>query len=159
MKDEQLAANSLSSFRQGAGVGQQAVAGWCEDGRPLFVIDGQGNWYYQHSPLPKKFARLFSSILNCVDGVYQLITPVERVAVEVREYPLLVVDYEAQDSGFWIRTSLETEFVVNKQALTCLDESVLCILPRGLKAKFNRACYYRFINEFVLTDDDGQDTW
>ena len=122
-----------------------------------FCIDAQGDWHYQQSPLPKKFARLFSSILYCIDGVYQLITPVERVAVEVEEFPLQVVDYERQDGRFWIRTALETEFTLDEQAVTCLDECVLCALPRGLKAKLNRACYYRFINEFVLTDDDGQD--
>lgn len=153
MSDTELAGQTLSSFRQGADIGSGALPDWCDPQTAMFHIDSAGNWQYLESPLPVKFARLFSSILRCEDGVYQLVTPVERVLVEVEDYPLIVVDYDKQGNEFRVRTSLQTKFSVAESAVTCLDESIVCSLPKGLSAKFNRACYYRFINDFVLAEE------
>ncbi|MCL1037566.1 DUF1285 domain-containing protein [Shewanella submarina] len=150
MSKSDLASETLSSFRQGAGVSGGALPEWCDADKPMFHIDAEGRWQYLESPLPVKFARLFSSILKCVDGVYQLVTPVERVLVEVELYPLILVDYDKQGSQFKVMTSLGTEFIVEEQAISCLDENIICSLPDGLSARFNRASYYRFINDFVL---------
>ena len=48
---------------------------WCDD-KPWFHIRADGSWFYQHDALPMKFARMFSDVLYCLDGEYQLITPV-----------------------------------------------------------------------------------
>lgn len=130
----------------------------------LFHINGQGEWFYLQSPLPQKFSRLFSTILYCIEQEYFLITPVEKLRISVAEVPLYIVDYTCHidyasgekindteySNAFTVTTSLGTTYEV--QALShfvCGEEAVTVMLDRGLIAKLGRACYYRFINDFV----------
>ncbi len=121
----------------------------------LFSIDSQGHWRYLDSPLPSKFARLFYSILHYVDEEYYLITPVEKVKVQVAKVPLYIVDYLQDDTGTMtvisaISTQHEnikvSDFIVGEQAISLT-------LENGLKAELGRACYYRFIEEFVFNEN------
>jgi len=119
---------------------------------PLFNISSQGDWYYRGEQLPKKFARLFSSILHCIDGQYYLITPVEKLPVTVAEAAIIIVDYEQKETSFLLDSALETQHQVESvKAFELHDEGIFFELERGLKAKLGRACYYRFINEFMIS--------
>lgn len=118
----------------------------------LFSIDSQGHWRYLDSPLPSKFARLFYSILHYIDDEYYLITPVEKVRVQVSRVPLFIVDYLLDDSGcLTVISAISTQhenipvsdFIIGEQDISL-------VLENGLKAELGRACYYRFIEEFVL---------
>ncbi|WP_076413564.1 DUF1285 domain-containing protein [Shewanella sp. UCD-KL12] len=122
----------------------------------LFYIDNEGRWFYQGEPLPTKFARLFSSILHGIEGEHFLITPVEKLKVAVSSTPLLIVDYQQQKSGqFLLTTSLGTEFELEDfHSFSIEDEGVYMNLPRGLSAKLGRACFYRFVEQY-LTDLDS----
>ncbi|MCG9697023.1 DUF1285 domain-containing protein [Shewanella sp. Isolate11] len=126
----------------------------CDD-EPLFVIDNQGNWFYKDEPLPDKFCRLFASILYAVDGQYFLITPVEKVIVSVAAFPLLIVDYEFDSKGqLVLTTSIGTYFTVeSEQHFTVDEQDIFVSLDKGLSAKLGRACYYRFIEQFLLKQD------
>ncbi|MEL4390566.1 DUF1285 domain-containing protein [Shewanella xiamenensis] len=124
----------------------------------LFCIQLSGDWLYQGSPLPTKFAKLFASILHGIDGEHFLITPVEKVRVEVDDAPLLIVDYMKDEtaSGLTLHSSIGTEHslaTLNRLKLT--DFGIYLPLERGLWGKLSRACYYNFVNEFNLTDDGG----
>ena len=124
----------------------------------LFCIQLSGDWLYQGSPLPTKFAKLFASILHGIDGEHFLITPVEKVRVEVDDAPLLIVDYMKDEtaSGLTLHSSIGTEqslSTLNRLKLT--DFGIYLPLERGLWGKLSRACYYNFVNEFNLTDEGG----
>ncbi|WP_299496127.1 DUF1285 domain-containing protein [uncultured Shewanella sp.] len=138
-------------------------AALCTD-EALFHIDEKGEWFYLKSALPQKFSRLFSTILYCIDNEHFLITPVEKLKVSVVKAPLCIVDYAyhfdygqgekrtdlEQNNAFTVRTSLDTDYDV--QALShfiCGVDGITVGLDRGLIAALNRACYYRFINEFI----------
>ncbi|QDO83823.1 DUF1285 domain-containing protein [Shewanella psychropiezotolerans] len=118
----------------------------------LFHIDNQGQWFYQNEPLPTKFARLFSSILQRIDAEHFLITPVEKLKVSVESVPLIIVDYQALESGsFKLVTGLDTYFnIEGVSAFTIEEDGVFVELSNGLAAKLGRACYYRFVEEYVL---------
>lgn len=126
----------------------------------LFTIDNQGQWFYQNEPLPTKFARLFSSILHCIDEEHFLITPVEKLRVSVTSTPLLIVDYQQVTSEqFTVTTSLETQFELTGFSSFLLDEDgVYTDLPRGLRAKLGRACYYRFVEEYLVGDESNYES-
>ena len=119
----------------------------------LFFIDASGQWFYQNSPLPTKFAQLFYSILYFVERVYFLITPVEKVKVSVEAFPVIIIDYEQSPIGtFQVRDQFD--FTFNLESIsdfTITDDTISCRLERGLTGKLNRSCYYRFINECLLT--------
>ncbi len=118
----------------------------------LFHIDSEANWFYQGSPLPKKFARLFYSILNVESGEHYLITPVEKVKVDVIHEPIKIVDYELLADGcVQLTTNLETKYVVDSfNVFYVTDSKITCTIDRGLMASLNRACYYRYIEEYIL---------
>ena len=124
----------------------------------LFCIQLSGDWLYQGSPLPTKFAKLFASILHGIDGEHFLITPVEKVRVEVDDAPLLIVDYMKDEtaSGLTLHSSIGTEhYLATLHHLKLTDFGIYLPLERGLWGKLSRACYYNFVNEFNLTDEGG----
>ncbi|MEC4725408.1 DUF1285 domain-containing protein [Shewanella sp. D64] len=120
----------------------------------LFKIDAQGDWFYLDGSLPTKFARLFSSILNHIEGDYFLITPAEKLKVEVVDHPLIIVDYHLLEmGGIEVITSLDTKYMVDSiDDFNVTDEGITVLTERNLTAKLGRACYYRYINQFIVTD-------
>ncbi|WP_137226886.1 DUF1285 domain-containing protein [Shewanella sp. MEBiC00475] len=149
MTDETAA---LSTFTQPDGVALRS-----DD--VLFHIQANGDWLYLDSPLPAKFAALFSSILHCIDDEYFLITSVEKVKVTVEAYPLLLVDYQASPSDthsideLIFTSSIGTQLsAINVADIIVTDNGIYAPLVRGLVGQLNRACYYRYINEYVSFD-------
>ncbi|HAT07895.1 MAG TPA: DUF1285 domain-containing protein [Rhodobiaceae bacterium] len=62
---------------------------YCGDIGMKIARDGQ--WYYDNSPIGrKKLVRLFSTILrHDSDGEYYLVTPVEKIRVDVEDVPFI----------------------------------------------------------------------
>ncbi|MBB1270384.1 DUF1285 domain-containing protein [Shewanella sp. SR44-3] len=123
---------------------------------PLFDIDAEGNWLYLASPLPAKFAKLFASILYCIDEQHYLITPVEKLRVSVAATPLVMVDYQllagSSDNNINFISSIGVEYSVINTDIEVNDDGIYLALGRGLTARLGRACYYRYINEFILLE-------
>ncbi len=117
----------------------------------LFKIDNEGVWFHEGSPLPSKFSRLFSQILQTEDDEYFLITPVEKVKVLVTSQPFKIIDYKCKDDGSVELTSSinSKHFIANLNQFEVRNDSILCIVERKLPASLNRACYYRFIEEYI----------
>ncbi|MBB1438365.1 DUF1285 domain-containing protein [Shewanella sp. SG41-4] len=149
MTDETAA---LGSFTHSQGVAL------CSE-NALFHIQANGDWHYLDSPLPAKFSALFSSILHCIDDEYFLITPVEKVKVTVEAYPLMLVDY--QDTSLDAHSNNELIFTssigaqlpaINIADIIVTDDGIFAPVIRGLVGQLNRACYYRYINEYLSFD-------
>jgi hypothetical protein len=165
MEDEQQSVKALGSFlseqakaEQGESKKHMLGQSWqekvllCDDPQaaPLFHIQADGHWHYLGSPLPTKFAKLFSSILYCFDGEHFLITPVEKLRVSVEKMPLVIVAYEDGAAGFTLVTSLGSEHEgIQKEDVSLTEDGVFFPLERGLTARLNRACYYRYVSEFI----------
>ncbi|MCG9731711.1 DUF1285 domain-containing protein [Shewanella sp. Isolate13] len=118
----------------------------------IFEINANGDWFYKDEKLPVKFCKLFSSILNRIDNQYFLITPAEKLRVAVAQQALVIVDYERRCDGlFSIKSSINTEHLIaSYEKFIIGEDSVTLTLDRGIEAKLNRACFYRFIGEFVV---------
>ncbi|WP_351088728.1 DUF1285 domain-containing protein [Shewanella sp. S1-49-MNA-CIBAN-0167] len=149
MEDE---TEALSSYTRPEGVVL------CSDDT-LFHIQANGDWLYLNSPLPAKFAALFSSILHCIEDEYFLITPVEKVKVSVEAYPLLLVDYHVdpvdgyKKNKLIFTSSIGTQLpVIDVADIIVTDDGIYAPVVRGLVGQLNRACYYRYINEYLSFD-------
>lgn len=121
----------------------------------LFNIQETGDWQYQGSALPIKFAKLFAGILHCIEDEHFLITPVEKVRVTVTDVPLVIVDFErGPDPAYLqVKTSIDTEHqILDIHRMKLTDFGIYLPLERGLWGKLSRACYYNFVNEFNLAD-------
>jgi hypothetical protein len=73
-------------------------------------IAADGTWYYRGSPIGREgLVRLFASILRReADGCYVLVTPVERVGIEVEDSPFLAVEVAVDGKGRAQRLAFRT---------------------------------------------------
>jgi uncharacterized protein len=73
-------------------------------------IAADGTWFYRGSPIGREaLVRLFASILRREpDGRHVLVTPVERVGIDVVDAPFLAVEMVAEETGRRQRLSLRT---------------------------------------------------
>lgn len=63
-------------------------------------IARDGTWFYLGTPIGRfELVRLFSSILRKDGEDYFLVTPVEKVGIQVDDAPFVAVDFEAEGSG------------------------------------------------------------
>ena len=64
-------------------------------------IAADGTWFYRGSPIGREaLVRLFASILRREpDGRHVLVTPVEKVGIEVDDAPFLAVEVAAEGEG------------------------------------------------------------
>ncbi|WP_372886879.1 DUF1285 domain-containing protein [Shimia sp.] len=63
-------------------------------------IARDGSWHYQGSPITRpRMVRLFSTILRRDGDHYVLVTPVEKVEIEVEDVPFVAVDLEVRGAG------------------------------------------------------------
>ena len=71
----------------------------CGDSEMRIAADG--TWFHQGSPIGRKeMVRLFSSILRReADGGYVLVTPVEKLSIEVDDAPFVAVELSTEGAG------------------------------------------------------------
>lgn len=63
-------------------------------------IDAEGTWFYNGSPIRRPaLVKLFSSVLRKDPERYVLVTPVERVGIEVADVPFMAVEMAVEGDG------------------------------------------------------------
>lgn len=64
-------------------------------------IGADGIWYYRNSPIGRRsLTRLFSTILRKdEDGCHYLVTPVEKIRIDVADAPFLAVEMIVEGEG------------------------------------------------------------
>jgi hypothetical protein len=116
-------------------------------------IDREGNWFYQGSIIGRdKLKILFSRILKFEDGNYYLVTPVEKVSVNVDLAPYMIVDYEI-DSDFQniiLKTNLDLSIPLDQDHKLELkkigDELIPFVQVRNnIEGFISRSVYYSLV--------------
>ncbi len=71
-------------------------------------ITRDGTWHYMGTPIGRSaMVRLFSTILRReADGSHVLVTPVERVGIEVEDAPFIAVSVEVKDGALTFLTNV-----------------------------------------------------
>jgi hypothetical protein len=128
-------------------------------------IARDGTWFYRGSPIGRKpLVKLFASVLRReADGRYFLVTPIEKVRIEVEDAPFLAVTITVEGAGKEQRLSFRTD----------LDDLVIADLAHplsfrieqdrsftpfvevrdGLRARLTRAVYYELVAAAVAGGD------
>ncbi|CAI3806054.1 DUF1285 domain-containing protein [Rheinheimera sp. MM224] len=130
-------------------------------------IDRHGDWYYLDSKIQRpQLVQLFASVLTRQQQEYFLLTPVEKVRIQVEDAAFVIVAIEQQrsDAGpVLIATTnlseqvlIDTEYPLFLQAQP--DGQLLPYLQlwRGLTAKFSRAVYYQLVDLAFPVQVDGK---
>lgn len=121
-------------------------------------IARNGTWFYLGTPIGRfELVKLFSSILKIEDGKYFLVTPVEKVGIQVDDAPFIAVDFNEviiqgekalkfeTHVGDRVVASSENPIRVERDAIT--DEPAPYIhIRNGLDALIDRKTFYRLID-------------
>lgn len=126
-----------------------------------------GTWFHQGSPIGREaMVRLFSTILRREpDGSFVLVTPVEKLTIDVEDAPFIAVEVKSEGKGRSRRLAfrLNTGDIVPAGPEHPLvlreveDEARPYLLVRGgLEALVARSVYYELAN--LALDEGGERT-
>lgn len=129
-------------------------------------IARDGTWFYMGTPIGRaRMVRLFSTILRRDPGEFVLVTPVERVAIEVEDAPFIAVTMEAAGAGADAALTFTTN--VGDQVTADADHPIRVIedaetgepspyvlVRGGLEARIGRAPFYEMAD--LAVERDGQ---
>lgn len=130
-------------------------------GQMDMVIKSDGTWWHEGTLINRPpLVRLFSRILRRDPDGYVLVTPVEKVSIQVEDVPFLAVDYERREDDWFFRTNvgdsvrLDAHHPLEIRMSDALGHRAPYIHVRGgLEARLARPAYYRLVME--LDDDAG----
>jgi len=117
-------------------------------------IREDGTWCYEGSPIKRKpLVKLFASVLRLEeDGHYFLVTPVEKVPIDVEGLPFIAVEMSRKGKGLdqtlAFRTNVDDVVTADGEhplGFQTTENGLLVPLVEvrnGLKAKLTRPVYY-----------------
>lgn len=133
-------------------------------------IDLNGAWHHAGTPIRRPaLVKLFASVMRREDKRYVLVTPVEKLGIQVEDAPFLAVDMAVDMAG-----EGEGETLVFR---TNLDEAVRCdaahplrfdarpdseelrpyiYVRRGLWARLTRSVFYELVERAQEREVDGE---
>jgi uncharacterized protein len=132
-------------------------------------IHKDGSWSYQGSPIARpELVTLFSTVLRCdADGRHYLVTPVEKVDVDVEDSPFLAVEMQVDQTSagqqLTFRTNIDDIVVCGPDHPLSfrLEEKSGGLKPyvrvRGnLWARLTRPLYFDLVDLAEAADDNGE---
>lgn len=124
-------------------------------------VTRDGTWWYQGSPVNRtRMVRMFARILRREPDGYFLVTPAEKVRLEVEVAPLLAIRMEVRDAAGVPEIAFETstgDIVVADREhpvrmLGTPDEPLPVVEVRdGIEALIARSVYYELVEQAELT--------
>ncbi|MBX2826499.1 MAG: DUF1285 domain-containing protein [Gammaproteobacteria bacterium] len=130
-------------------------------GRMDLVIRRDGSWWHEGSPIQREsLVRLFSTILRREpDGSYCLVTPVEKLTIEVELAPFLAVELDVFGTGteqnLAFRTNVNDHVIASEAhplsvSLDAREHPQPVVLVREhLTALLSRSVYYQVVDRGI----------
>ena len=115
-------------------------------------IDSNGFWFHEGDPITRQqLVNLFASILWFEDEDYYLVTPVEKLKIEVEDVPFIVHQMEHVDDSWVAVTNNHEQVIIDSTHPVKLnryqDQWLPYICVRyDLWARVNRSIYYQWVN-------------
>ncbi|WP_313806174.1 DUF1285 domain-containing protein [Sphingobium sp.] len=140
----------------------------CGDSKMRIARDG--TWFHQGSPIGREaMVRLFSTILRREgDGSFVLVTPVEKLSIEVEDAPFIAVELKTEGEG----RARELTFRLNTGDLVAAGHDNALTLREtpegphpylhvrgGLEALITRSVYYELMNLALDENADVIGLW
>lgn len=137
------------------------------------VIRRDGTWFYEGGPIGRaSLVRLFSTVLKREDGRYFLVTPVEKLGLEVEDVPFVAVLMRVEESGphgrrLVFTTNVGDEVAAGPEHALVFrgpaagpetgERAPYIHVRAGLEARVARAVYYDLVALGETHHIDGED--
>jgi len=120
-------------------------------------IARDGTWFYLGTPIGRKeLVRLFSTIIRRDGDDYFLVTPVEKVGIQVDDAPFVAVDFEVSNPGpdqtLTFETNVGDVVIAGPDAPIRVERdpetgepSPYVLVRRNLEALIDRKSFYRLV--------------
>jgi len=133
-------------------------------GQLPLLIDEQGKWFYAGSEITRQaMIKLFASVLCREDGQFYLKTPVEKIVIEVKDAPFIIVSWHRESTSdgdviccidnlqrTWLLSRAEPLYINNYKGAAVPYMQ----LPYGCFARVARNVFYQWA-EIAETDELG----
>ena len=131
------------------------------------TISKSGKWYYMGSEIKRPaMVKLFSGILRLEsDNSYYLVTPVEKVRIQVEDAPFVAVAITKEQSEgmntVTFRTNLNDEIVLSKENPLSIEikkndePSPYITVRNNLRAIISRSVFYELVDLAETIPIDG----
>lgn len=114
-------------------------------------IKHDGTWFYMGTPIGRKaLVKLFSSVLKREDNHYFLVTPVEKVGIQVEDAPFIITQWHKEDGKLALTTNTGDDLVVSSENPIQIfaDKKTAAYLPyalvrRNLWARLHQNVFYQ----------------
>ena len=129
-----------------------------QSGRIDIRISANGDWYHEGRRFQRdSMVRLFAGILRRERDTYYLVTPVEKLAIEVEDAPFIATLVEAVDDGelpaIMFTTNIGDRIVLSDENGLRIEFDPETDEPRpylalhdGLEALISRSAFYDLLN-------------
>lgn len=134
-------------------------------------IARDGTWYHEGTPIRRqRMVELFATILRRDnDGEYYLVTPVEKMRIQVEDAPFIAIDVDAAGTGqeqlLLVTTNVGDRIVVDDKHPLRVEEnpatgepSPYVLIRDALEARINRPSFYRLV-ELALMHQGQTGVW
>lgn len=128
-------------------------------------IDHDGQWWHEGRRFQRdKLVSLFAQVMRREGNTYYLVTPVEKLAIQVADVPFLVVDMDVrgqqQQTDLLFTTNVGDLVVADQHHPLYMRNAVPYLMVRdGLEARLSRSVYYRLAQMVDLVDDKNGATY
>lgn len=138
------------------------VEGWAPEkqGDSMMRIAADGTWYHEGSPIRREaMVRAFSALLTRDEaGQHWLVTPVEKLAIEVEDAGFIATDVARKDDGLAFRLNTDELMIAGPDhALIVRGDAetpaIYLYVRRGCEARLNRSTYQQ-LAEIALAEGD-----
>jgi len=124
------------------------------------VIRADGSWWHEGSPIGRPaMVRMFANILKFEEGRHYLVTPVEKIGIQVEDAPFIAVDVDLGDdivfhTNIGDSARLDADHPLTIEGTPDLPRPYVTI-RNGLRARIDRKSFYR-LAERATPGPDGR---
>jgi len=142
----------ITSQLKNQGKGQPPVESWNPPycGEIDIQIKANGDWFHEGSIFKRlPLVKMFASVLIKEDDEYFLVTPVEKVKIQVDDAPFVLTQWrwlDEKETIMQVSTNLADEFILNEEHPITVNENgdLYVTVRRNLTAKVHRNVYYQW---------------
>ncbi len=116
------------------------------------LIKTDGSWFYHGSVINRlALVKLFASVLKKEQQDYFLVTPVEKIKIQVANQPFVITNWQWLENclpaTMQITTNLGDTIIVNQQHPIEIDQdgNLSILVRRNLAASIHRNVFYQWV--------------